>query len=89
MEYRSILVATVTIYCGLYYLTKDLEDTSKIILFVVIVVINAYFLIYWIRKMMGAGISFASTKIPCLKRLFRIKELADGMDDKLNVSPEF
>ena len=44
MEVRSILVSAVTIYCGLYYLTGDLDYTSKVIFFVIIVVVNIYFL---------------------------------------------
>jgi hypothetical protein len=48
MEIRAIIVATVTIYCGLYYLTDDLNEVSKINLFVIMIVSNVYFLVYWI-----------------------------------------
>ena len=56
MEVRSILVSAVTIYCGLYYLTGDLDYTSRVIFFVVIVVANVYFLYIWITGMFGAGV---------------------------------
>ncbi len=89
MEYRSILVATVTIYCGLYYLTKDLSEETKIMLFVIMLAVNAYFLTYWIYKMFGAGMSIAKQKMPCLKRFLRHRELRDQMPDERNVEPMY
>ena len=56
MEVRSILVSTVTIYCGLYYLTGDLDYVSRVIFFIIIVVANIYFLYIWITGMFGAGV---------------------------------
>lgn len=66
MEIRSILVSACTIYCGLYFLTDDLGEESKIILFVIIVVTNVYFLYYWLTKMFGVGIELLGRKIPCI-----------------------
>jgi len=65
MEFRSILVATVTIYCGLFYLTEDLDETTKIILFATIIIANFYFLLYWLAKMFEACIDLAKKKLPC------------------------
>ncbi len=50
MEIRAILVAFVTIYCGMYYLTDELNAESKIILFIVMVIANLYFLIYLVSQ---------------------------------------
>lgn len=46
LEKRSILVAAVTMYCGLFFLSVDLHDTSIALLITVIFVINLYFIVY-------------------------------------------
>ena len=71
MEILAILTATVTIYCGLFYLTKALHEGSKILLFVLMIVINLYFLGYWLVKMTGAGMLLVRQKFSCLKRFIR------------------
>ena len=86
METRSILVATLTIYCGLYYLTNHLEESSKIGLFVMMILCNLYFFVYWFFKISGAYLNIARKKVPCLKRIFS-RELNDGMPDQLTISP--
>jgi hypothetical protein len=47
MEFRSILVSIVTIYCGLYYLSSDVSWTGRIFLFVILVIVNTIFFTYW------------------------------------------
>lgn len=47
MEFRSIIVSIVTIYCGLYYLTPNVSDTGRIILFIILVLFNSVFFSYW------------------------------------------
>ena len=68
MESRSIFVATITIYCGLFYLTEALDEYTKIILFVVIVCANVYFLLYWCTKMFQVCLNMAKKKLPCLSK---------------------
>ena len=89
MEIRAIIVATVTIYSGLYYLTNDLSNSSKIVLFIVMVVANLYFLIYWLIKITGAGIDVAREKISCLKSFIKGSHIEDGYDDSLTVNKDF
>ena len=67
MEFRSLIVSVVTIYCGLFYLTNDLNANTKIILFVSMILANFYFLIYWCTKMFQAGIDIAKKKLPCFR----------------------
>ena len=86
MEIRSILVATITIYCGLYYLTEDLNTISKIILFIVMIFANLYFLIYWLIKITGAGMNIVREKISWLKRFIKANKIEDGYDDSLTVN---
>ena len=44
----SILTAATTIYCGLLFLTDDMGEEMKIILFIAIVLSNAVFFFSWI-----------------------------------------
>lgn len=47
LEYQSIFVAGVTIYCGIYYLQANLNDYAKTFFFFVIVTVNIVFLFKW------------------------------------------
>lgn len=49
LEVKSILVSAVTIYAGLYYATSRLNPTTNIVLFVIMILANVYFLFSWIR----------------------------------------
>jgi hypothetical protein len=68
MELRSIFVAAVTIYCGMFYLTRDLDDPSKICLFVAMLVANAYFLSIWVARTFIAVFVFFGSKISCIRK---------------------
>ncbi|CAG9311412.1 unnamed protein product [Blepharisma stoltei] len=82
MEARSLLVAGITIYCGLYYLTNDLDSPSKLFFFFIILGANIYFLYYWLNKMFGVGLEVLSQVIPYFKRKCS-KKVMDGFDDGL------
>lgn len=71
LEARAILVSALTIYCGLFYLTKDITYAVKVILFLIIVIVNFIFLSYWISNMTGVGIAILYTKVRFLRRLLR------------------
>jgi hypothetical protein len=64
MEFRSILVAALTIYCGLYYLTGKVSDEGRLVLFILMLVGNTYFLLYWFLKATGALFVVLSKKMP-------------------------
>jgi hypothetical protein len=64
MEIRGILVAAVTIYCGLCYLTDDLNEGSKITLFCIMVTANAYFLLIFIVKFWNEFSFVIASKAP-------------------------
>jgi predicted outer membrane repeat protein len=49
MELRSILVSSVTIYSGLYFLANQIGEGWKLVLFCVILVVNVYFLLSWLK----------------------------------------
>mmetsp|Transcript_20345 Transcript_20345/g.38018 ORF Transcript_20345/g.38018 Transcript_20345/m.38018 type:complete len:446 (-) Transcript_20345:33-1370(-) len=72
MELRAIMTATVTIYCGLFYLTNDLDATSKVVFFVIMLASNAYFLYYFIMQL-GLALSekFANVH-PIIRQVFRL-----------------
>ena len=70
-EFQAILVANVTIYCGLYYLTDTLSTGSSWFFFVVIVVVNAAFLIYWVFGFLGFIVDKLALAVPWLGINFR------------------
>jgi hypothetical protein len=78
LETRGLLVATVTIYCGLYYLTDDIDQTTKLVLFTVIIVANALFLIFWLVKIFEAFLLVLAASIDCLKRFVRLDSFNDA-----------
>ncbi|CAG9309797.1 unnamed protein product [Blepharisma stoltei] len=82
MELRSILVSSITIYCGLYFLTESLSSEAKLFFFWIIVLANIYFLYYWVNKMFGAGCQIISNKIPCLRKRFS-RRVNDLLEDKI------
>jgi hypothetical protein len=70
MEARGILAATVTIYCGLFYLTNALDEFSKYFFFITIVVVNFYFISYWIYHLTRTGWLILKKKLGFLRRKF-------------------
>jgi hypothetical protein len=68
MELRSIFVAAVTIYCGMFYLTKDLDEPSKICLFIVMITANAYFLSIWLIATFFAIFYKFGSKLPLIRK---------------------
>ena len=51
LELRSTIVVSTTIYSGLYFLTNHLTYEVSVGLFVLILSMNAYFLISWVKNM--------------------------------------
>lgn len=54
LEAVSILCAGTTIYCGLLYFTEDLEETSKMMLFAIMLLANLLFFSFWITGLSEA-----------------------------------
>lgn len=71
LELRAILVASVTIYCGLYYITNDLDGSSQLILFIIIAGVNGYFIVYWLLKVCRAGLLALSRRFHFLDKILR------------------
>lgn len=66
IELRSKLVAVITIYCGLFYLSGDINSILEIILFCLILLSNLYFFILFLKKLL-VSIEYLINKLPCLK----------------------
>lgn len=71
METQAIFIATFTIYCGLYYLTDDIDEVSRIVLFLLIVIGNFYFITYWIYYLTRAAVDIVINTIPFLRNKYR------------------
>jgi hypothetical protein len=48
IDQLGILIATITIYFGLYFMADDIDEYSKIGLCIVILVSNCYFILVWL-----------------------------------------
>jgi len=70
-ELSAILVADLTIYCGLYYLTESLSEGSSWFFFLLIIVSNVLFLLYWAVGFLGHMLDKIALAVPCLGRLFK------------------
>jgi hypothetical protein len=71
MELRSIFVASVTIFCGLYYLTGDLGEIAKVLFFLVMLLVNLYFLAYFASNLFRAVAVKLAKVHPLLRRILR------------------
>ena len=69
MESKSIIVSAVTIYSGLFFLTNDLNNDSKILLFIMMLLSNLFFLGYWIYYTFGYYLGKIYLHFNCCKRL--------------------
>jgi hypothetical protein len=70
-ETLAILVADVTIYCGLYYLTMQLAYGTSWLLFSLIVAVSIAFLVYWLKTLIRSAWKPITSSFPILNRIFR------------------
>ncbi|CAG9321985.1 unnamed protein product [Blepharisma stoltei] len=70
LEAISISASAITIYCGMYYLTKSLDQFTELLFFIAIISANSYFVIYWGFKAGNAYLTMIVEKIPYLKKKF-------------------
>ncbi len=87
MEKRSILVSTVTIYCGLYYINQEIDSASRFLVFGIILAVNLYFICYWVYKVLQASEKMIR-KIPCCKHILP-KRPNDRYPEELFVSKKY
>eukprot|EP01017_Pseudomicrothorax_dubius_P009638 TRINITY_DN13312_c0_g1_i2.p1 TRINITY_DN13312_c0_g1~~TRINITY_DN13312_c0_g1_i2.p1 ORF type:complete len:613 (+),score=137.48 TRINITY_DN13312_c0_g1_i2:214-2052(+) len=55
LEKRSLINATVTLYCGLYYLNGNLPIELNYAFLVILIIVNGNFLLYWLKELLGEG----------------------------------
>lgn len=71
MDIEALLTATLTLYCGLYYLSNDLNEYIKTGLFCLILLGNGYFILYWLYYMAKAITDILVKVFPILRKLFK------------------
>ena len=49
LESYSIIAAAITIYCGLFYLSGALNEETKVVFFIIILLVNINFFFTWIK----------------------------------------
>jgi len=69
LELRAVLVGTLTIYCGLFFLTSGIDASTKMALFCIILLANVYFLVYWLVKTCKAGCELFLSWLPKVRNL--------------------
>ena len=79
------MVATVTIYVGLFYLTDDVTNNGRLFLLSLLIIANLYFLIFWLYKMFYSGLNLIRDKIPALQKCLGKSGIKDGYGDELTV----
>ena len=67
MEMEALITSAVTLYCGMYYLTQDITGPFQIVLFILIVVGNGYFVLNWAYWMTLAMLDILVKYFPSLK----------------------
>lgn len=67
LEHRAIVVAAVTVYCGMWFMTGDIGELSKVVMLVVIVAANVYFLLLWSVQVCQLCASFFNKLLVALK----------------------
>ena len=78
METEALFTASITIYCGLYYLTSFDNQSFKMFLFILILLGNVYFILYWVYYMVQAGIDMVIKVFPQLRNALK---RGDGFDE--------
>ena len=87
LESRGILVSTVTIYSGMYFISPGISASTVLTLCILVILSNVYFLLYWVYLMSGVtvvlflrycpGIRTACRQSRILYRLFGNTEIND------------
>ncbi|OMJ88702.1 hypothetical protein SteCoe_9326 [Stentor coeruleus] len=71
MEYEALFTASLTLYCGLFYLTSAVHESVKIILFILIVIGNFYFISFWVIYMFKAIVDLTAKIFPVLREMLK------------------
>ena len=71
MEMQALNIAAITTYFGLYYLSKNIGHEIKILLFILIVLGNSYFICYWVYYMGKALIDIVIKIFPRVRNFFK------------------
>ena len=48
LEQQALAIASITLYCGLYYTTEAIDNAVQLFLFLIIAIGNIYFCISWV-----------------------------------------
>jgi hypothetical protein len=82
LETKSLISATFTLYCGIYYLSGGLDAVTIIILFVLILITNLTFIISWLR-LYGIELLKQLAEIEFFKKFINPEDLEKGPSNDL------
>jgi len=86
LEQRGVLVGGITIYCGLYSLTQGLDTPSQVVLFIILLGANVYFLSFWIYKVAAASWSMLMQRCKWLGNLLGHRYQVRPVHSSLQIS---
>ena len=71
MEIQALNIAAVSIYCGLYYLSRSISEGVKIFLFGIILFGNLYFIVFWIYYITKGLVDEFVNLFPQFRQIFK------------------
>ena len=71
MEVQSLNIAGMTIFFGLYYLSKSIGNPIQILLFIFIIIGNSYFILNWLYCIAQALVDILAKAYPKFRSLFK------------------
>lgn len=86
LEVKSLLVSLVTIYSGLYFEANSMNHTLNILIFLLILLANAYFLLGWLRAVLPILLETIRQRLNCGKRHYAIRPIPAKYDESMDES---
>lgn len=87
LEFKANIAAFATFYGGLFFISSDLHFVVSIILFILILIVNAVFWWTWIRMMclgwIRQKLAYYLQKVKCCRNTTLIK-IIQGNSDEIN-----
>ena len=89
LELKSLFVSLITIYAGLYFEANSMNQVLSILIFLLILLANAYFLLGWGKAVLPILLTTISQRLNCGKRHYAIRPMPAKYDESLGESSSF
>ena len=89
LELLSILVSAITIYSGILFLTKDINESGKFVLFGFMALSNIAFIIVWIYFSFSVKFTELVNKLKVCWRIYKIMQKVSVTQVETEKNPNF